>query len=186
MEEKITLVKKAQAEIGMIKKIRIGDPMYFEDGDAITHTYTRSFRGKSNWVAKLEIVENKVTCPPDQYIKEEFEFEDISFRLYLAYDKTMLNLIENNKLYSTQKEKVTELGVDSASYILDVNNVDVVIYTGADGSIGYVCEYYTKNKLDAVAMEITMPAISDDDFERNKKTLEALFNCKLDNIAVEV
>lgn len=184
MEEKEILLKKAESKIEMIKRIIIGDPSYFDDAQGLKHTYTKSFRGKSDWVGKLELIKNKTICPIGEYNKEELEFEDIAFKLYLAYDEKMLSLLLENKFYSTQKEKLTELGVDTASYLLQVDKKEDIIKIGGDGSIGYVCEYYTKNKLDAVVMEVTMPTIDGDDFNRNKKTLEWFFNCSLEEVEI--
>lgn len=186
MEEKITLLRKAEGSMAMPKKIKIGDPMYFEEGNGLQYTYNKSYRGKADWHCSLEIVENSISYMSDIPGEGETSFNDISFTAYMAYDEKMLSLIKQNKLYSTQKEKVTQLGVDTASYILDINNFDVTIRTGGDGMIGYVCEYYTKTRLDAVVVEVTMPCYdNDNDFDDNKKLLERLFNCKLEEVEIK-
>ena len=44
MEEKI--IKKSESRIDMPKSIKIGDPLYFETGDGLKYTYSKSFKEK--------------------------------------------------------------------------------------------------------------------------------------------
>lgn len=185
MEEQVKVLKKAEGRMPMVKKIKIGDPMYFEEGGTgLKYTYSKSFRQKDNWKCVLEVSENLITCPPDEYFKEGLEYKDISFKAYLAYDEKMLSLLRENKMYTRQKEKSTQLGVDSASYIISVNNNEVLIRTGADGWIGGVAEYFTKSKLEGVIIETTLSDYTGYAFESAKKLFESLFDCVLTDLEV--
>lgn len=177
--EQTKILNKAEGAISMPKKIRIGDPMYFRSGSGLEYTYSKVFRGKSNWACSIEVVESLVTCPPNQFLKETFQYKDMCFKIYLAYDEKMLSLLKEGKRYTRQKEKVTELGVDSASYILDINDNYELIRTGGDGSIGYVCEYFTKTKLEGIIIEATLPRHDGFDYIYTKRFFEKIFDCKL-------
>ena len=179
--EQVKVLKKAEGVISMPKKITIGDPMYFEDGKGLEYTYSKAFRGKSDWACAIEIADNFITCPPNEFFKETLEYNDVSFKIYLAYDEKMLSLLKEGKRYTRQKEKVTELGVDSASYIINVNGVEELIRTGGDGSIGYVCEYFTKSKLEGVIIEATLSDYTGYNYTSAKKLFESMFNCKIED-----
>lgn len=184
MEEKITVLRKAEGRMPMIKKIKIGDPLYFERGTGLNHTYYKTFRGKNDWETFIEVCENEIECTVDDDSTETMKFKDLSIKLYLTYDKKMMQLIKANKLYNRQKTKVTELGVDTASYILGANNDEVIIRTGGDGSIGYACEYFTRTRMEALVVEVTLPCEDDRDFDNNKRLVESLFNCSLKEVSI--
>ena len=184
MEEQVKVLKKAEGRMPMVKNIKIGDPMYFEDGIGLNYTYSKSFRGKSDWKCALEVSENLITCPPDEYFKEGLEYTDISFKVYLAYDDKMLSLLRGKKKYTRQKEKVTELGVDTASYIISVNGDEVPIKTGADGWIGGVSEYFTNSKLEGVIIEATLSDYTGYNYESAKKHFPSLFDCVLTDVKI--
>ena len=57
-----------------------------------------------------------------------------------------------------------------------------MIHIGADGWIGQVVEYQTKNKLEGITIELALSDDSDYTFESAKETLEYLFNCKLTDV----
>lgn len=182
MEEKI--IKKSESRIDMPKSIKIGDPLYFETGDGLKYTYSKSFKGKKDWACILEVKESILTFPPDEYSSESMKFNETSFTVILAYDETMLNLIKNNKMYTRQSIKDTRLGVDTAEYILGINSLDIEIKTGGDGSIGFVREYYTKSKLEAILIDISISEHGEANYNYAKKVLEKLFNCKLQDITI--
>ena len=185
MEEQVKVLKKAEGRIPMMKKIKIGDPMYFEEGgNGLKYTYSKSFRQKGDWKCALEVLENLIICPPDEFFKEGLKYKDISFKAYLAYDEKMLSLLKENKIYTRQKEKVTELGVDTASYIISVNNEEELIKTGGDGWIGQVIEYYTKTKLEGIVIEATLSDYTGYTFESAKKLFQWLFDCKLTDVEI--
>lgn len=184
MEEKITILRKAESVISMPTKIKIGDPMYFKNGEGLKHTYSKLFRGKKDWVCFLEMVEDIGQYQIDELSSEFMEMKSLYFRMYLSCDEELLSVIKRNRVYTRQKIKTIELGVDTASYILDVSGSEILIRTGGDGGIGYVCEYYTKTKLEAVVMEVALPCEDDKDYESNKKILESLFKCSLSEVEV--
>lgn len=112
------------------------------------------------------------------------EVKSLYFKLYLSCDEELLSVLKRNRVYTRQKVKTVELGIDTASYILGVIDDETLIRTGGDGGIGYVSEYYTKTKLEAVVMEIALPCEDDENYESNKKMLESLFKCNLSEVEV--
>lgn len=183
MEEKI--IKKAEGRIDMPQKIEIGDPMYFETGEGLEFTYSKSFRGKQDWSCALEVKESIITCPPDDLFPKGMKFNEVSFTVLLAYNEDMLNLLKQGKIYKRQSIKSRTIGVDTAQYMLNVNDSDITIKTGGDGSIGYVDEYFTKSKLEAIVIEASISDYDGYDFNSSKKLLEELFDCKLQDIIIE-
>lgn len=183
MKEEIKVLEKAEGNMTMINSIKIGDPLYFEEGgNGLKYTYCKSFRQKKDWQCSLEVCNNLITYPPDDYFKDGFQCNEIRFKAYFAYDETMLSLLKNNQMYTRQTEKTTPLCVDTASYIIAVNGKEELIHIGADGWIGQVVEYNTKNKLEAITIELALSDDSDYMFESAKETLEYLFNCKLTDV----
>lgn len=179
MEEKRTNLKRIKGIINMPNSITIGDPSYFDDEHAIKYTYNKRFRGKSQWICFLELLEDNVVYPPDKYCNEEMEIEDRYIKVYLAYDEKMLNLLKEGKQYSRQKIKTTEIGVDTAEYILDINGNGDNVKTGGDGCWGSVDEYYTGTKLEAITIELGLPSDYGKSFEEHKTFIESIFQCKL-------
>lgn len=184
MEEKVVILRKAESSIAMPTKIKIGDPMYFENGEGLNYTYSKGFRGKKDWSCFLEMIEDSSQYPMDDLNNEIIDMKCIYFRMYLACDEELLCILKDNKRYKRQKVKTTVLGVDTASYIFDVNGFEILIRTGGDGSIGCVVEYYTGKKLEGVVMEVALPCEDDRDYETNKSTLESLFKCELSEVEV--
>lgn len=179
MEKERTNLKQVNSLVNMPNSITIGDPSYFDDEYAIKYTYNKRFRGKSNWKCYLELLEDNVVYLPDDYCKEEMEMEDRYIKMYLAYDEKMLDLLKEGKMYSRQKIKTTEIGVDTASYILEINGEGDCVKTGGDGCWGSVVEYYTGTKLEAIKIELGLPSDYGKSFEEHKTFIESIFQCKL-------
>ena len=136
MKEKRTLIKKETAKISMPKSIVIGDPMYFEDKVGLQYTYERNFRGKSSWKGELHLIEDDVVYPPDKYIDKELKIKDVYMKAYFGYNEDILRLVLDGMWYKGQKRKNIDIGVDTASYIFEINGVGDIIKTGADGCWG--------------------------------------------------
>lgn len=156
--------------------------MYFKEGTGLQYTYSKSFRGKSNWQCELEVTENLVTCPPSEFLKECLTYTDVNFKVYLAYDDKMLSLLKENKMYTRQKIKTIELAVDTASYIIGINRDRVLIKTGSDGWIGEVNKYFTKSKLESIVIEASLSDYTGYDYNSAKKLFKSLFDCKLTDV----
>lgn len=183
MEEKV--IRKSEGCINMPKKIEIGDPLYFETGEGLKLTYSKSFRGKQEWACSLEVKENIVTYPADDMFPTGLTFNEVNFTVYLAYNEDMLNLIKQGKIYSRQIEKATMIGVDTARYKININNDEYTIRTGGDGFVGGVYEYYTKSKLEAIVIDISIPEESGYRYESAKELLGGLFDCTLQDVTIE-
>lgn len=121
------ILKQVSKNICMIKNIKIGDPMYFEQFKGATLdklVYNRSFRGKNSWVGYISI--------------KEFEDSFIEIEISFAPNKDFLNIYKNLEHYSYQKTKHKMIGVDTASCVLCINDVASTIRTGMDGYLGDV------------------------------------------------
>ena len=96
----------------------------------------------------------------------------------MACDDNMLSIIKDNMHYSNQTLTQTEIGVDSASYLLYVDDRGDTVKTGGDGFWGHVIEYKRDSKLEAVSIELGLPDYLGNDFEDHKRFIEYVFNCK--------
>lgn len=132
----------------------------------------------------MEVKESILTFPPDEYSSESITLNDTSFTVILSYDESMLDLIRNNKKYARQSVKNTELGVDTAKYVLEINSLGDEIKTGGDGCIGLVREYYTKSKLEAIEIDVSISEYGEANYGYAKEVLERLFNCKLEDVII--
>jgi len=183
MQEEIKVLEKAEGHMPMINNIKIGDPLFFtEGGNGLKFTYCKSFRQKKDWKCSLEVCKNLITYPPDESFIEGLQYNDITFKAYFAYDETMLSLLKSNQMYTRQTEKTTKLCVDTASYIISVNGKEELIHTGSVIWIGQVIEYRTKNKLEGITIEASLPDDIAYTFESAKQIFEYLFNCKLTDV----
>ena len=81
-----------------------------------------------------------------------------------------------NKMYKGDKViKDFILGVDTASYLFEIDNNYSKVRTGADGYFGYIREFSSnKNKLRAIELDLDFG----DDFERARSILEGVFEIK--------
>lgn len=168
--EKENITKQEEFDISMPTSIVIGDPSYFEQNIGQHLTYVKRFRGRNDWLGKLFIREKKY----------EFEWEtfyNIEAHIILAPDKTFLELYSNNQHYTRQKIKEHELGVDTAEYIVEINNENFInIDTGSDGYIGQVNEFYTGSKLEGITIDLI--GLGMKDFELFKQEFKYVFNAK--------
>ncbi|MGG7131206.1 hypothetical protein [Clostridium perfringens] len=164
------VLKKVVYGVKMPKRFKIGDEWYFEEyandkKELDRLTYVRGVRGKSDWQCKIVLEEKQ--CEDFQYVSVHGIF---------AEDEAYLKLLDMNKMYKGDKViKDFILGVDTASYLFEIDNNYSKVRTGADGYFGYIREFSSnKNKLRAIELDLDFG----DDFERARSILEGVFEIK--------
>lgn len=176
METTAKVLSEISMEVSMPKKLYVGDPLYFEEYEGAklkSLTYAKSFRGKSDWIGKV-----KLTQKEDSFEMggEVIKYIDLEIEIYLAPNEKLLNIYADNMKFSYQKTKTVDIGVDSASYVLGVNDREIKVSTMSDGFFGTVMEFYNKSKLEGITIGLSTGEHSD--FERVKSELEYLFDIK--------
>lgn len=150
------VINTFESEITMPTTIVIGDPSYFGSYDK--GTYNKRFRGKNSWLGSLTIEESEITFSETHDGElDGHMFISTKVVIYFAPDEKHLDLYKRLKMYSRQKTKSTEIGVDTARYIIETSNADSEFYTAADGGFGEVLEYYTGSKLEGIRIELDVP-----------------------------
>ena len=171
------LIQQISKNIGMVKNIKIGDPMYFEEFKNSplldTLVYDRRFRGKGDWVGFVSIKEFEDSFDAE-YGPVTLSYIDIE--LSFAPNEELLNIYKRGLHYSYQKVKPQQIGVDTASYTISINDITSLIRTGTDGYLGDIFEYYNKNKLEGIY--ISLGTGDCEDFSSIKEMVETLFNIK--------
>lgn len=171
-KENVKIHKKEVHSISMPTMLKIGDPMYFESyGDDFKYVYSKNFRGRKKWLGELIVLEKE-----DLDFKKEtgFDFKEVSFKVIFAPSQEYLTTFREGLFYKGQKEVVTEIGVDTAEYIIETNSGYIDIGTGSDGLMGVVIEFYKGSKLEGIVIDLT--AMDVNIFERIKDELLYVFN----------
>lgn len=164
LKEKI-LIKKEQYETSLPSMIKIGDPTYFGEYDKLT--YNRRFKGKKDWLGVVVLEKNKE-------IYTDMEFETLSLKIYFAQNEQHLNVYLEGKYFSKQKIKITEIGVDTAEYLLETTHCYELVNTMADGYWGNVIELKNGSKLEGIMIDLGIPDETYS-FEDILKILQNLF-----------
>ena len=163
-------------------RITFGDPYYFE-----------SFRGDKLRSLTLDLkvpdwMEARLVLREDLMEREDYGDDELFTRLsedklkrralviYLAPPKTMQTYLDGMQ-YESQKVDEKQIGVDTASYLLRVDDRSGTVHTAADGYWGCVETLYRvidgKTCHDAVIITVEMP--EDYDFEAMKALAESFF-----------
>lgn len=83
------------------------------------------------------------------------ELPATNFISIFAPTKKLLEIYENNLHYKDQKIVTTQIGVDTARYLISTNKRCIEINTGCDGIMGEVMEIYKGSKLEGVIISLT-------------------------------
>lgn len=167
----IRIDRKNEFEIKMPTFIQIGDPLYFEKhGENFELVYSRRFRGKKEWFGKLIVTESV-----NLNFSREFgrEIPMVDFRATFAPTKEYLGTYEDNLYYKGQKVVTTQIGVDTAHYIIETNSGCVEIGTGSDGFMGEVNEFFRGPKLEGIIIHLT--GLDVNSFERFRDKIKYVF-----------
>ena len=129
-----TIVNSATYHIKPFKKLRIGDPHYFDQLD----------RGNNPNLYKDLVCDVKTSCcrVGSVEIKEvdyDGNFSVIEVDVILAKDEDQLKIYQSGKWYGEKTlKKEYSLGCDTASYEIEVDGRYEKVHTGADGYYGEV------------------------------------------------
>ena len=135
------------------KRIMFGDPLYLKqfEGERQKKLIV-DMPVPAGFSARVNLMEEPVKECPDLIGR--------AMVIYLAPEETM-NVYLQGLRYESQEVYDKPLGVDSASYILQVDEKRDTIYTGADGVWGKYMDYTRrigkKEYLDAVIISIAFP-----------------------------
>lgn len=175
METKKVLSQVSKT-ITMPKNISIGDPLYFEEQDEATLkslTYSKDFSKFSNWVSSLSVIKYQDSF---EFEGEDITYEQVEFFIYLAPNEQLLKIYKEGDVLRSQRQENIDIGVDTARYIVKVDDREVEIRTMSDGFFGYTLELYKGSNLEGVLINLDTGEYSD--FDRVKSDLEYLFNVK--------
>lgn len=152
-------MKKETYKIQCPEHIVFGDPLYFEQykGQKL-RSLVVDYKPPRHFEGRLVLLEQK---------SEQFEdFMERSMEIYLAPAETMKTYLDGMK-YKTQKMKQKMIGVDTARYLLTVDDRSDEIRTGGDGCWGSEIEFYRKDGTlkvsDAVIISVAFPEETDFD-----------------------
>ena len=135
------------------RHVIFGDPMYFENfkGAKLKKLVVNEKIPKRFDAARVVIEEF-----PDEYAPDEMAYW---MTIYIAPRKT-INTYVGGQMYSVQKCSNKDIGVDTASYIIEIDDQYDEFSTGADGYWGNYIEYFRKVNdekiVDAIRIEICM------------------------------
>ena len=139
------------------KQIVFGDPLYLKqfEGERLKKLIV-DLTVPTGFSARVELIEEPIKECPDLIGR--------AMVIYLAPEQTM-NVYLQGMRYESQDVYDKYLGVDSASYILQVDEKQDTIHTGGDGIWGKYVDYTRrigkKEYLDAAIISIALPEFMD-------------------------
>lgn len=176
MENKAKILSEVFAEVVMPKKLYIGDPMYFEEYEGAKLNklvYNKNYRGKSDWVGFVKLTQKEDSF---EFEGKEITYQDIEIDICFAPNQKLLEIFKRGNILHSHKEKPLDIGVDTACYVIGINDNEIKINTMGDGCWGQVLEVYNGSKLDGIMINLSTGEYND--LNRLKSDLEYLFNIK--------
>ncbi len=164
-------------------RITFGDPYYFESfhGDKL-HSLTLDLK-VPDWmdvrlVLREDLMEREDYGDDDLFARlSETELKRRALVIYLAPSKTMQTYLDGMQ-YQSQKVDEKQIGVDTACYLLRVDDRTETVHTAADGYWGGVETLYRVIDgticHDAVIITVEIP--EDYDFEEMRRLARYLFS----------
>lgn len=162
-------MRKESYKVKNPKEIIFGDPMYFEEftGRRLDELIV-DFKPPQYFEARVILTE--------QPMEEYPEFMEQTMTLYLAPEQT-LKVYMDGCMCESQEIKEKVIGVDTARYLIQVDEREEILHTGGDGYWGSFQEITHKHGnrriLDAAILSIVIP--DSENFEGMKKLMEYLF-----------
>lgn len=151
-------------KVSLPNRIVFGDPMYFDEfaGEKL-ESLTVDFSPPSHFSARVILEE--VPC------KEYPDLVTGAMMILLAPDNT-IDVYQKGKQFESQQGWEKEIGVDTARYLLQVDDRYDIIHTGGDGYWGSYVELFREpqgiKQLDAVMINILQPDDEDTDDMRRR------------------
>lgn len=175
------VLKRKNYEVDMIKNLQFGDPMYYED-------YADDKKRLNSLISNIKLkkeLKERFNCylsliqSQDHDDDCDMDFDSLELRICLAPKEHFATYL-NDMQYASQKTKVKEIGVDSASYILEIDGKYDKFSTEADGYWGCESTFYRtidrKKYVDAIMICISMP--EDIDMDNLDKYVDYYFSNK--------
>lgn len=135
------------------KRLAFGDPLYFEQerGERLKELVA-DITPPNFFAARVVIEETTVEGLPGDFGR--------LMTIYLARERTIKTYMQQ-MYYENQKVTERPIGVDSASYRIQIDDRKETIYTGGDGYWGSLTEYSwqtgDREVLDCCEVRIVMP-----------------------------
>ena len=134
MGNKITILKEKTYEVKGTTKLRIGDPMYFEDMSAgSTNKYLKEITFNGN-ISAAPL--GRIKIQEVREVDEKFTFTYILVSIVQGMNNQMLDVYINGKYYPSKVKKQYELGCDTAQFEMATKYGYDLFHTGADGFYG--------------------------------------------------
>ena len=178
-------MKELRKEIYRVKhpdRITFGDPYYFEQfhGDKLrrlTCDLKVPVWMDARLVLREDLMEREDYGDDDLFARfSEDEWKRRALVIYLAPPDTMQTYLDGMR-YESHKSEEKQIGVDTASYLLRVDDRTETVHTAADGYWGGVETLYRVSDgepcHDAVIITVEMP--EDHDFAAMKALAERCF-----------
>lgn len=169
---------KETYQINLPKRIVVGDPWYFERyaGRELENLVVRC-TPPTHFAARIVLEEKPLEEYPDMIQR--------TMAIYLAPEQTIETYLQE-MMYESQKQIIKDIGVDTAKYLLQVNEKELMIYTGGDGYWGDYQELFRKIErqkiLDAVIITLVIPEF--ESFQSMRDKMNFLFDGieKIENV----
>ena len=134
MGNKIMILKEKTYEVKGTTKLRIGDPMYFEDIAAgSTNKYLKEITFNGN-ISAAPL--GRIKIQEVREVDEKFTFTYILVSIVQGMNNQMLDVYINGKYYPSKVKKQYELGCDTAQFEMATKYGYDLFHTGADGFYG--------------------------------------------------
>lgn len=163
------LLRSEGYKVACRKKIIVGDPLYFEEysGEKLK-SLVADYMPPEFFEARVRLSEIELDIMPGIPL--------CSMDIYLAPKETISTYVDG-MMYETQEIKSKAIGVDTARYLICVNDRSDTIHTDGDGYWG-VCEEYisksgNKRCIDAIVIRMSMP--ENETFDNVKQRIQYFF-----------
>lgn len=168
--EKIKVKRELKSKVEMPTTIIVGDPIYFEEyPNRKDLVYDKGFRGKKDWVGIVTLSETET-----EY--KDMIIEGSSLKVVYAPNEEFARVYLDDMKYKSQNIKNTQIGVDSARYLIQIDDKCHEINTGGDGYWGDISEFYRGDKLEGIMIDMELGDIYS--FNDHREIIEYLFNIK--------
>lgn len=139
------------------RHVRVGDPMYFEEYEGRKlKSLVVDQKIPKGFSARVVITEEELD--PELFPEETFQ----NLSIYMAPEQ-YLDTYVAGKYYEGQQIAQKEIGVDTARYLLEIDDRYDEIKTGGDGGWGDYYEFYRKGSsgrkkiVDAIWISLVIP-----------------------------
>ena len=163
------LLRRELFRVKCPRRIVAGDPYYFEtEPPERLKKLVVDYIPPRSYEARLVL---------SQYEMHDFGvYQTNAVQIYLAPGKDV-DVYAAEKMYADQRIEQKEIGVDTASYIMEIDDRWKEFHTGADGCWGNTFTYFhTRNgrkQVDGKMIMFTMP--EEVSFEEMKRIMDTLF-----------